>query len=446
VRAVCVPLRSTGFRPVRRVIALAGALACHGLSARAEAPTAPPAVASASAPTIAGWDELIETLRNLPAAMLAKLPESERSDPQVQQEVGRLMLEALASSTLDALAGDGDHPTFLPQIGQTLNVGQPNADTVYRVARITPGGTYRLRGWRGTLRMVRIGQVRPNLGEAGTNSKQVGAIARPDDLNALRVDRQGRFDVLLSPVRPASYTGDWWQLDPSANRLLLRMVSSNWKKERDPTISIERVDRPVNRPRPTPADLEQRLRRLPAATAAIALLFADHVEGLRRQGYVNTVKLLDASQQGGLTGQFYYEGAYDLRDDEALIVEAKAPAKCAYRSLILTNELYETTDWYNNHSSLNDSQAQPDKDGVLRIVVSARDPNVPNWLDTAGYPQGLIQGRWTDCDSQPIPTVRKLPLAEVRKSLPAETPTISREERERLIRERRSELQQRPLW
>ena len=84
------------------------------------------------------------------------------------------------------------------------------------------------------------------------------------------------------------------------------------------------------------------------------------------------------------------------------------PAKCDYRSLILTNELYETTDWVNNHSSLNGAQAAPDPDGKLRIVVSPRDPGVRNWLDTAGYPTGVIQGRWTGCDSQPIPTTKKV--------------------------------------
>src|SRR6185295_3606003 len=95
------------------------------------------ASAAEPSPAIAGWDEFVGTLRDLPGRLLARLPESMRSDPQVQQEVGRLVLEALASSTIDAIGGDGDHPLFLPQIGQVLNVGQPNADTVYRVARIT---------------------------------------------------------------------------------------------------------------------------------------------------------------------------------------------------------------------------------------------------------------------------------------------------------------------
>jgi hypothetical protein len=397
-------------------------------------------------PTVAGWNEFVDGLRGLPERVFAKLPDAMRNDPQVQQEVGRLMLEALASSTIDALGSDGDAPVFMPAIGQVLNVGQPNADTVYRVARITPGGSYRLHGQRGTLRMAVIAESGPSPGEPGFDPAQARAPRTTHDLNALKIDAQGSFDVLLSAQKPDSYSGDWWPLAPTTSKLLLRLVSSDWSHERDPTIAIERVDHAMTQPRRSAADLEQRLRRLPDATAFIALLFADHVEQLRKDGYVNKLKVFDVSKMGGLTGQFYYEGVYDLRDDEALIVEATVPAQCRYRSMILTNELYETTDWYDHESSLNDSQAPPDADGVLRIVVSARDPGVPNWLDTAGYPRGVIQGRWTECDTQPVPSVRRLPLSALRKALPRDTASVTPEQRERLVRERRAQLQQRPLW
>jgi hypothetical protein len=401
-------------------------------------------------PPIAGWNEFVDGLRDLPARIFARLPETMRRDPQVQQEVGRLMLEALASSTLDAIGSDGDAPTFLPAIGQLMNVGQPNADTVYRIARITPGGSYRLRGRRGSLRMAVIAESGPSPGEPGFDPAQARAPRATHDVNALKVDEHGGFDVLLSAQKPEGYAGDWWPLAPTTSKLLLRLVSSDWSSERDPTIAIERIDRPLNPPsigpRRSAADLEQRLRRLPDATAFIALLFADHVEQLRKDGYVNQLKVFDVSKMGGLAGQFYYEGAYDLRDDEALIVEATVPAQCRYRSMILTNELYETTDWYGHHSSLNDSQAAADADGVLRIVVSARDPGVPNWLDTAGYARGVIQGRWTGCDSQPVPGVRKLALSALREALPRATATITPQQRERIVRERRAQLQQRPLW
>lgn len=188
------------------------------------------------------------------------------------------------------------------------------------------------------------------------------------------------------------------------------------------------------------------MRQIPAATTFIATLFVDHVAQLRVQGFINKLKVFDTSQLGGLAGQFYYEGAYELRDDEALIVEATVPQRCVYRSMLLTNDLYETTDWYNNHSSFNDAQATPDNDGVLRIVVSAEDPGVANWLDTAGYASGVIQGRWFQCDSQPVPSIRKVALTDVRRSLPPDTKTMTPAERERVVRERRAAYQERPLW
>jgi hypothetical protein len=410
------------------------AVALAAVPAFAAAPQpAPPAPSP-----VAGWGEFVDSLRSLPERMLAKLPEAMRSDPQVQQEVARLALEALASQSLDALAGDGDAPQFLPAIGQVLNVGQPNADTIYRSATLTPGASYRITGTPGTLALSVIAQVVPQ-GAPGA-----GARAHLN-LATLKTDAQGRIDVLLSAKKPEGYAGDWWELNPAATRLMVRMVSADWGREVEPTLAIERTDRPVARPRPAAAELERRLRGLPRQVDYIALMFVDHVEKLRQEGYVNRLKVFDVPF-GALAGQFYYEGVYDLADDEALIVESPVPAKCDYRSLILTNEIYETTDWYNNHSSLNGVQAPADPDGRLRIVVSARDPGVRNWLDTAGYAKGVIQGRWTGCDSQPIPAVQKVKVADVLKVLPKGAATVTPAQREEIVRERRRALQQRPLW
>jgi len=405
------------------------------------------AQAAATGSAVPGWNELIDHLRDLPDRMLAKLPETLRNDPQIRQEAARIALEAIGSQSLDAVGSDGDHPQFLPSIGQVWNIGQPNADTVYRSAKIAPGGTYRVRGERGSMRMAVLteagprppqipGQTKPNLGPPRT----------VHDLNSFPVDAQGRYDVILSPEKPQGYTGEWRKISPTTNNFQLRLVSSDWANEREPTLSIERLDAPPQRPRPSAATLEARLRALPQAIDFIATLFVNHVDALRQEGFVNKLKVFDISQGGGLQGQFYYEGTYDLADDEALIVSAKAPSQCQYRSLILTNELYETTDWYNNHSSLNDAQARLDADGVLRIVVSAKDPGVPNWLDTAGHPTGIIQGRWTNCNEHPIPEVQKVKVADVRKHLPPETGSVTQAQRATIIRERRGALLQRALW
>src|SRR3546814_9457088 len=71
-------------------------------------------------------------------------------------------------------------------------------------------------------------------------------------------------------------------------------------------------------------------------------------------------------------------------------------------------------------SSLNDAQARVDKDGLFRAVISAQDPGVPNWLDTAGNASGAVQGRWLDCSDKPIPDTRVVKVKDIRKYLPAE--------------------------
>jgi hypothetical protein len=424
-------------------IAVAIALTTLGGKAWAQAPEAAVLPAnSAQANEIAEWGNLLDRLRELSGKMMARLPAEMQRDPQIQQEVARLMLESLAAGTIGAVSHDADRPVFLPSLNLTLNIGQPNADTIYKQARIAPGGTYRLRGRKGNVRIARIGQL-------GADPSTPARISVRDynDINTLPADADGSYHVILSPQRPAGYTGAWWRLDPQTSELLLRLVAADWGKERDPTISIERLDAPATKPRVTSEVLQIRLAVLPDAVERMAILLVDHAAKLVAEGYVNRMKVFDVSQIGGqLTGQFYYEGAYDLADDEALIVEAKVPDKCLYYSMILTNMIYETTDWYNNHSSLNDSQLHVDDDGFLRVVISARDPGVANWLDTAGHAKGVVQGRWTECSAQPVPGLRKVKIDQVMRSLPANTPKVSPQEREQHVRDRRAALQQRNLW
>lgn len=386
-----------------------------------------------AASPVEGWDAFVDSLRGLPERMLAKLPEAMRNDPQIRAEIGRIALEAVASSSIEALGSDPMAPTFLPAIGQVLNVGQPNADTVYKVAAIDPGQSYRISGRKGTATLAVIAQVLR------------GSNVRPHlDLSTLKADGEGRYSVLVGATRPEGYDGDFWQLESQTRRLMLRVVSSDWSHEQQPTVTIERVGG-TGRPRPSAADLTARLKALPTAIDTIAPMFVATVQKLADEGYVNRFKVM-VPPEGALQSQFYYDGVFDIAEDEALIVESDIPKTCRYRSLILTNALYETIDWTNNHSSLNAAQAQPDSDGRLRIVVSAKDPGVRNWLDTAGYPRGIIQGRWTGCDSQPIPSLTRVKLRDLAKALPKDVARVTPQEREAIVRERNRAYQERALW
>lgn len=394
---------------------------------------------------VPGWDDFIEGLRGIPQRMIGMLPEDQKRDPQIRQEIGAQVLKALASQLFDVLGGDGDAPLFIPTLNFLMSTGQPNCDTIYRRAKITPGGTYRITGKRGSLFYAALTQVVPaavQLADEGSsaNSAAGGTILLSD----LTIDANGRFDLLVSQSRPEGLTGDWWPLHPAADSLLLRMMAVDWDTEEDPTFSIERLDRPIGRPRRPAAELEARLRRLSVLTGGMAVLFPDRYAQYRADGYVNKLKNVEVLL--GAEGQYYYEGTYEVDDDEALIVESPVPAVCGYRSLLLTSDLYETTDWFNNHTCLNNTQAPLDSDGKLRIVVSAQDPGVLNWLDTTGHPRGMMQGRWWFSDSAPVPTITRVKLAELRQHLPADVRTVSPEERQAILRRRRRTLLQRPYW
>lgn len=392
---------------------------------------------------VPGWDGLIDDLRDLPSRMLATLPPQVREDPQVQQEVGRLVLAALSSSAMVTLGAGGNYPFFLPQLNMLQFAGQPNPDTLYRFTPITPGGSYRIRGQGGDLCIAMLSQMSPR---AKVGAREESRPVRSyHDFSTLRRDSEGRFDVLISPEKPSGYNGDWWELQPTTNRLQIRFVRQDWAREREPTIAIERVDGPASSPRPSADVMEARLEALRTELNFLAPLFVDKVERLRRECGDNRMQAFDVSVMGGLSEQFYWEGPFDLREDEALILEATEP-KCLYRSAMVTNETYDTIDWYNNHSCLNASQAPADADGILRLVVAPKDPGVPNWLDTAGHLRGLVQGRWFEADAHPIPSAKVVPLAEVRKHLPPETAIVTPAQRDSIVRERRSILQQRSLW
>ena len=98
---------------------------------------------------------------------------------------------------------------------------------------------------------------------------------------------------------------------------------------------------------------------------------------------------------GGQCTNVYSGGTYDLGPDDALLVELNVPVPPAYLGFHLSNLWGESLDYANHISSLNGFQTEPDRDGRLRYVITDVDPQVPNWLDTAGHSQGFLTVRWT---------------------------------------------------
>ncbi|HEX6486473.1 MAG TPA: hypothetical protein VF012_07155, partial [Nocardioidaceae bacterium] len=82
-----------------------------------------------------------------------------------------------------------------------------------------------------------------------------------------------------------------------------------------------------------------------------------------------------------------------LTEDEALVVTVPK-ADCAYQGIQIGSAWYISTDYVNHQTSLTAAQSHVDEDGMLRYVVSERDPGIANWLETTGHSRGVMMLRW----------------------------------------------------
>jgi hypothetical protein len=162
----------------------------------------------------------------------------------------------------------------------------------------------------------------------------------------------------------------------------------------------------------------------------------------------NELNSASGATGGGMNTNIYAGGVYELAPDEALIVENEIPVEPMYIGMHLANFWGESFDYANRITSLNGMQSERSSDGLLRYVVAHRDPGVPNWLDTTGHPEGFLTPRWAYFEKPPQErwpriTAKRVPFADVRKHLPADTRAVSPEERVAQVKIRQTHVQRR---
>ena len=388
------------------------------------------------------WRTYTDALAPVGERMAANLADPQ--DAQSRYELYRFLYSQIALGYFNLLYQDPTHPDWIPYFNLAFNYAFPNPDDMYYVAPLQGEGVYRIRGIRGTVKITDFSVASGSLVPQGIG--KLGPTYGNYDLNTLHFSKDGGFDVILSAERPANYKGDWWLLDRRATYVMVRQVSYDWLHENDAKIAIERVDTPAVKPRQNVQQIDAALKAIPGWMEGWTRFSVDWYKRLHDKEGVNAVKVMNYNSQGGLTTQRYMEGAIDIAPDEALIIETTVPKKCRYWNVQLADEFWASIDWVNRQSSLNGHTARLDKDGKFRVVVSAQDPGVPNWLDTSGIKRGIFYGRWTECDSTPTPTTTKVRIAELRKYLPTDTPVVSAEARDAAIRERRMAVQMRKRW
>ena len=371
------------------------------------------------------------------AHLLERLTAAERlvvSDPVNRNRVDyasgmRHLMVLLAVGIDEALRVD---PDPILAVGRTstddvLTWGMECPDCIYLRATLRGGETYRLFGNRGTARYVGLQTMD---GITSTTNFLV---------DELEVDDDGDFEAIISADE---HEGNWLKVEGDHPTLIVRHFFYDWDNEVPSALHIERLGAEVE-PKDRSVELDVAVTRQLHALGEFVhdnlKFFLDFNAGPPINGFMPPI---DRTAMGAAAENRPVIGRFELEPDEALILEVEPP-KGVYWSYSLGNQWWETIHYGRRQSSLNGHQAAVDSDGILRVVVCSRDPGIANWLDAAGHSNGSMILRCVRTETAPVPRARVVKFDAVAAALPADTKTVTAEERVKVIDARRRAVHER---
>ncbi len=359
------------------------------------------------------------------AAWVAQSPNPERERAAAERQLKHQLSAALDQGFI---LHDVNQPE-LRLLNQHNQFGLVNPDNRYHIANITTPGTYTLRGRRGTSADL---QIQVGAGDPGftdeTNLDPVSLLSLDD----LQVEDDGTFEITISDTDPG---GNWLSNtngDLTAKNLLIRESFMDWNTEVGTTWYLERTDtRGMPSPLPDRDLVNYQYERASQYLVASAAAWVKLVTFLREE---IPPDILTPPLESKLPGQYTSTGIFDNRPYRAVIITlTKVPAR--YQATQVGDLWFSGLDFCHRQTSLTLSQARQSSDGLYRLVLSARDPGVANWLDPAGASTAFVYIRWqglqTECalDPSDFPRARVVDFRKIREHLPDDEPHFSPEER-----------------
>ena len=317
-----------------------------------------------------------------------------------------------------AWAYERDFPYFVQSTGPYTKLGLDNPDTLYLHAYVRDDAEYIVTGQRGTTADLSFQVL----------NGDYSPVDVPDSLTAfddrrLDIAPDGAFELRFGPPRPDA-PANYVPLGPGSAMLVVREVYSDWARERRGTLRIQRADKIGAAPEPPDkALLAKRYEVAGKLLLSRLRTFLAFPEWFYLKEPVNTLTP-PRRTPGGLATQFSSVGHFDLDPDQAMIVTVPAASKdvAPYQGIQLGSMWYISLDYINHQTSLTADQARASADGMLRFVISERDPGVANWLELTGRTRGYVQIRWQrltrDLAAADGPQVEVVPFGSLAQVLP----------------------------
>ena len=292
---------------------------------------------------------------------------------------------SIRASLQMAWAYERDFPYFTQSTGPYTKMGLDNPDTLYFHSYLRDDAEYVVTGVRGTTADLSFQVMNGDYSPIDVPD----SLAAFDD-RAIDIAPDGTFEIRFGPG-PAG--PNYFTLAPGSAMLIVREVYSDWNAERRGMVRIRRADKAGAAPPPLTRDaITKRYGVAGKILLSRLKTFLAFPEWFYLKLPVNTLTP-PRTTPGGLASQFSSVGHYDLDDDQAMVVTVPA-SDAPYQGLQLGSMWYLSLDYINHQTSLTAHQARTDPDGMIRYVISERDPGVTNWLERTGHRRGYVQLRW----------------------------------------------------
>jgi hypothetical protein len=269
---------------------------------------------------------------------------------------------------------------------------------------VDPSRTYRVRGHRGDAVYLSL-TVYGGPHDGRFSDRIIGTI----NDRGMTIGADGSFEIILSPE---AYRGNWLQLEPDAVCAITRDYMTDPVNGRKATWTIEATE-PAAPLRETDAEVARRFRA--AATFIRDQLSFTPVPFPPANTIQDPFPVPQVTRGWAAGDASYAMGSFELDDDQALVIKGRSP-ECGFWNMCLWNPFLHCYDYRYERVTLNGGQVTYEDDGSWTIVVSTRDPGVPNWVSTADRRRGLIWFRWFLPAETPKPLqVKVLSVSQLRR-------------------------------
>ena len=334
------------------------------------------------------WEDFCDRLKNAGKAVLDASPDDDLDRAEGLRYLSRLTSTFLGNATSDPMPAR----TSLRPMG--AKIGLDNPDYVYFNVPLSHRHKYIVRGHMGDAHLIGFGTFSGGLG-----TKE--GLIRDGYLESseLELGPDGHFEIHLGPEK--SENPNWLPMKEKTNSIQIRQTLLERARQRPGPIELERLGESPPAPPLDPARFASVLDRAGGIVAGTVGQFLGWTKSFA--AHPHEIRPLDPAlmtfAQGDPNTSYNY-GYWNLDEDEAFVIEF-TPPECEYWILQIGNHWLESFDFMHRNTHVNHHTAIADSNGLVRVVISATDPGLPNWLDTAGHQRGALALRWVGANEEP---------------------------------------------